>query len=83
VAISHQKDVHPPVFGAELGVGPFLDGGDELVGEVVPPKVQDLEIGKGFLNMIHHGVEEMGLSQPRAAIDKEGVVGLGRRVGHV
>ena len=54
---------------------------DEIVGERLRGDVEHLGTGMAAQNMVSDSVEEMGLAQTDAAVEKERIVGPGRCVG--
>ena len=62
---------------AEGGGVLVADGGDDVVGELVALDVDDVAVGLVFADLGADRVEQVGLAQPGAAVDEEGVVGVG------
>ena len=52
----------------------LLDGGDQLVGELVALDVDDLGVGVLAADAVGDGVEQMGLAHTGGAVDEEGIV---------
>ena len=80
--VVHQQQVGHPVFFPERRHVAALDGGDQLVGEVVAFDVHDPVGRPGPGDVAGDGVEQVGLAQARLAVDEQGVVGAGRVLGH-
>ena len=79
--IIHQKQVRLTVFLPEGRGGAPGDGRDNLVGKVLAFGVDDRAVREVLLKFFCHGVEQVGLTQPGAAVDEQRVVqqrGLGR-----
>src|SRR4030095_4565229 len=59
----------------------ITDALDELVGELLARQVDDSRRGVLGEDRVAHGVEQVRLPQPRAAVDEEWVVGAPRTLG--
>ena len=82
--VVHQKQVHRPILVPEaLHVVAVAQIRDELVDEVLAFDVHDPVVGVMFPHPVGDGVEQVGLAQPRLAVDKQGVIGPARLVGHL
>ena len=81
--VVHQHEVRLPVLGAELIHGPAgADGLNVVVDELVALDIEDFRGGEFAADDVSDGVEQVGLAQPRVAVDEKGVVVLPRRVRH-
>ena len=80
--VVHQKQRGLPVFLPELCVLALPDGGYQLVGEVVALDVNDLGVGMVFLKPVGNGIEQVGFSQARIAVDEQRIVVHARPLGH-
>ena len=80
--IVDEQHVDVPVFVPEGFVRVVLDGADQFVGERFTGNVQDLHFRMMVMDVVADGVHQMGLAQPRVAVQEQGVVALGRCVGH-
>jgi len=80
--IVHHEDIHVAETVAELGVAVLLDGGDQLVGEVFAGDVEQPLFRVLLLHIVADGVHQVGLAQAHAAMDEQGVVGIGGGLGH-
>ena len=78
--IDHQ-DIRLPVAPAEGNEGVVLDSVDELVGELLASEVNNLSPLFSGEHVMADGLEKMGLAEPAAPVNEEGIVGAGRRVG--
>jgi len=77
-----QEHVDRPVLVPDLGHVPGLDGGDDLVHELLGGHVGDPLLGEALAHLVADRVHEVGLAQAHAAIEEERVVVLAGRVGH-
>ena len=82
--VIHQQQVRLTVFFPHFGcfVGAGLDGGHQLVGQVVALDVGDLGLGIVFLDDVGNGVDQVGLAKAGVPVNEEGVVVLGRMLRH-
>ena len=77
-----EEDVDGAVLVSELAHLRGLDGGDDLVHEVLRGQVDDAFFGKARPHVVADGVHQMGLAQPHAAVQEERVVALAGSVRH-
>ena len=54
---------------------------DELVGEALRGRVVDRQLGAPLVQVVGDRAEQVGLAEPRGAVEEERVVGLARRLG--
>ena len=57
--------------------GLVADGGDQLVGKFLALDIDDVGFGAAFLDLAGDGVQQVGFSKTRTAVDKQRVVGAG------
>ena len=82
--VIHQQKVRLAVFFTHFGglVGAGLDGGHQLVGQIVALDVGDLGPGVVFLDDVGDGVDQVGLAKAGVPVNEEGVVILGGMLRH-
>ena len=66
---------------AEIGGGSVLDGGDELVGELLGADERDAGFGLSLDDLVGDGLHEVRLAESGVAVDEERVVDLAGRLG--
>ena len=76
-----QEDVDVAVAGLEGLVAGGLQRRDELVGERLGGRVADAEARGVVAQVVGDRRQQVGLAQPRRAVEEERVVGLRRRLG--
>ena len=72
--VVHQEQVGFPVLFPKGRGGTLGNGGDDLVGEVLAFGVNHRPVREILFKLLGHGVEQVGFSQPGAAVDEQGVV---------
>ncbi len=77
-----QQDVAVAVAALEGQGGRGAQGVDEVVHEGLGGDVEDLAAGVVLGDVVPDGVEEVGLAEPRVAVDEQGVVGPAGRLRH-
>ena len=80
--IVHHEDVYVAEAVAELHVPALLDGGNQLVGEVLAGDVEQALLRVLLLHIVADGVHEVGLAQAHAAVDEQRVVRVRRGLSH-
>ena len=65
---------------AEVGGGAVLNGGDELVGELLGADERDACFGLSEDDLVRDGLHEVGLAESGVAVDEERVVDLAGRL---
>jgi hypothetical protein len=76
-----QQDVDIAVASLERGAAVVGDRVDEVVGELFAGDVSHADAGVETERVVADRVQEVGLAQPRVAVDEERVVGLRGRFG--
>ena len=80
--VVEQQQVDHAVFVAEGLHIAFLDGGDQLVGEVLALDIDDAELGMRAAQHVCDRIHQVGLAQAGVAIDKQRVVFRRRALGY-
>ena len=80
--IVDEQHIDVPVFVPEGFVGVVLDGADQFVGEGFTGGVEDFHLGEFLVDIVADGVHQVGFPQAGIAVEKQGIVAFGRRVGH-
>ena len=78
--VDHQDVDGPVLLAEELGLA-FLDGADDLVGELFTRDIEHAHLGVVLQHAVADGVHEVGLAEADAAVHEERVVDLARRFG--
>ncbi len=76
-----EEDVDVAELVAEAGHLVVADGVDHLVGELFAGDVGDGGVGLAAFHVVSDGVHEVGFAHADAAVEEEGVVGLGGSFG--
>ena len=79
--IVDEQGVVVPVFFPKFRGGDVVfvtDGVDQLIGEFFRGNIQNLGVFVVFQDKMGDGVHQVGLSQPHAPVDKQGIVHLSR-----
>ena len=79
--VVHQQQVDFAVAAAELAHLAGLDGGDELVGELLGADVREAERRGAAQQLVGDGLHEVRLAESGVAVDEERVVDLAGRLG--
>jgi len=79
--IVDEEEISLAIALAKFDEGIVLDGIDELVGEFLRREIHHLATGAALGDLLADGLHEMGLAETDAAIDEEGVISAGRRLG--
>src|SRR5262245_5754854 len=79
-----KKNVDVTVTAPEAVLLAVPDHVDEVVGELLGTRVPNTGAGVKALRVVADGVQQMGLAEPRVAVDEQRVVRLGGRLrdGH-
>src|SRR5512139_3616288 len=80
VHVVDEQDVNGPIFAPKLLSRLHADRGDQLVGEYLGGNVDDTSAL--CARLASDGLEQMGLAESAAAIQKQGVVFGTRSLGH-
>ena len=78
--VDHQDVDGPVLLAEELGLA-FLDGADDLVGELLTRDIEHAHLGVVLQHAVADGVHEVGLAEADAAVHEERVVDFARRFG--
>ena len=80
--VVNQEQVRLAVLFPHFGgfVGTFLNGADQLVGQLIALDVGNAGIGIVAADDIGDGVDQMGLSKTGITVDQQGVIVLGGMV---
>ena len=76
--IIDEEQIGFPIFIAEFDVPATLDGGDQLIGELVTLDVDNIGIGIDLSDAVGYGVQQVGFANAGRAIQEQGVIDLAR-----
>ena len=79
--IIDEEEVRVAVFVAEFVVAALLQGGDELVGELVALDIDDVVAGMIFMHDAGDGIQQMRLAEAGRAVNEQRVIRFRRIVG--
>ncbi len=80
--VVHEPDVDRPVLLAEGAEAVVTNRRDHVIGEGVTGNVLDAQGAVATRRLVPDRLHEVGLSQAHAAVEEEGIIGLGRRSSH-
>ena len=80
--IVNQKQIRFPVLAVEFNVLTGLNGGNQLVGKLVAPDVDNVGVGILLADAVGNGVKQVGLTHAGRAVEKQRVIHLAGMLGH-
>ena len=79
--VVHKPQVHASIPAAELRAAVFAQGRDVVVGECFSGDVCDPCVRADLHNELSDSLHQVGLAQPRAAVDEQRIIGLAGAFG--